>query len=390
MALAALAGCGSLQQRDETQPPLGVAAGSSSTSYGVLYTFKGRARGARDGQHPAAALVNVGGTLYGTTGEGGARGCRHAGCGTVYAIAASGAEDVVYSFAGSKGAYPQAPVLGVNGSLYGTTLRGGTADYGTVFAIASGKETVLHSFTGKPADGADPQAAVVNAGGTLYGTTLGGGTAGYGTVFAIAASGQETVLHSFTGHLDGANPSAPLIDVKGTLYGTTSSGGTHKAGTVFSITPSGTLTVLYSFKGGSSDGYGPLGPVVDVNGTLYGTTWAGGTKNAGTVYSIAPTGSEAVVYSFKGGKADGNAPRDGLVAVRGKLYGITWVGGEYASGTIFSVTPGGKETLLHSFGEEISDGEYPDASLVYQKGTLYGTTLRGGATRYGTVFALTP
>ena len=64
----------------------------------------------------------------------------------------------------------------------------------------------------------------------------------------------------FPGHPDGANPAAPLIDVNGTLYGTTSSGGTHKAGTVFSITPSGTLTVLHSFKGGSGDGYGPLGP----------------------------------------------------------------------------------------------------------------------------------
>ena len=98
-------------------------------------------------------------------------------------------------------------------------------------------------------------------GGTLYGTTDGGGSiscGGYpyyydcGAVFSVTPSGTEKVLHSFSSPPDGALPAAPLIDVNGTLYGTTQYGGVHKntcsgnCGTVFSITPSGTEKVLYS------------------------------------------------------------------------------------------------------------------------------------------------
>ena len=62
-------------------------------------------------------------------------------------------------------------------------------------------------------------------------------------------------------------------------------------------------SVVYSFKGGA-DGATVFSGLVNVGGTLYGTTWAGGAANAGTVYAVTPAGSETVVYSFKGG-ADG-------------------------------------------------------------------------------------
>ena len=106
---------------------------------------------------------------------------------------------------------------------------------------ASGKETVLYSFKGRP-DGANPHGALLNVNGTLYGTTLGGGAhclkhGGCGTVFSITTSGAETVLHSFGGSGGGRNPEAGLIDVKGTLYGTTLEGGASDDGTVFSLAP---------------------------------------------------------------------------------------------------------------------------------------------------------
>ena len=37
--------------------------------------------------------------------------------------------------------------------------------------------------------------------------------------------------------MDGAVPRAGLLNVNGTLYGTTAAGGSSKAGTVFSLTP---------------------------------------------------------------------------------------------------------------------------------------------------------
>ncbi len=82
-------------------------------------------------------------------------------------------------------------------------------------------------------------------------------------------------MHAFTGNPDGAVPRS-LLNVNGTLYGTTVDGGTANYGTVYSITPSGTETVLYSFKGPPDDGTFPA-DLTYVNGKLYGTTAHGGT-----------------------------------------------------------------------------------------------------------------
>jgi uncharacterized repeat protein (TIGR03803 family) len=133
----------------------------------------------------------------------------------------------------------------VGGTLYGTTCNGGANGYGTVYKITtSGTESVLYSFAGSPSDGACPVAGLTNVGGTLYGTTCDGGAnggsgrpcggigaTGYGTVYKITTSGTESVLHSFAGPpSDGLTPFGGLINVGGTLYGTT-------LGTVFSIVP---------------------------------------------------------------------------------------------------------------------------------------------------------
>ncbi len=98
------------------------------------------------------------------------------------------------------------------------------------------------------------------------------------------------MLYGFKGRDkgDGNGPYAGLLNVKGTLYGTTVSGGTHdEFGTVFSITPSGKETVLHSFAG-KGDGKGPYAGLLNVNGTLYGTTLEGGTQQIGTVFSLSP------------------------------------------------------------------------------------------------------
>jgi uncharacterized repeat protein (TIGR03803 family) len=110
---------------------------------------------------------------------------------------------------------------------------------------------------------------------------------GCGTVFSVTKGGSEKVLHRFSfGSGDGALPSAGLIDVNGTLYGTTEEGGTYGAGTVFSISTSGAENVLHSFGGALAGGF-PGAGLVDV-GTLYGTTESGGTSGKGTVFALTP------------------------------------------------------------------------------------------------------
>jgi uncharacterized repeat protein (TIGR03803 family) len=227
--------------------------------------------------------------------------------------------------------------------------------------------------------------------GTLYGTA-GGGAYKNGTVFSITPGGKEKVVYSFGAHgNDGVGPGdAHLIDVKGTLYGTTYGGGAYGSGTVFSITPGGKEKVLYSF-GNGKDGTDPDTALVDVNGTFYGTTDGGGASNGGTFFSIAPSGRETVLHSFPYG--DSPAPGATLLNVNGTLYGTTAGGGADGYGTVFSITLSGQETVLYSF-KGFQDGELPYSGLSYVNGKFYGTTNLGGAQTgccgFGTVYSIRP
>jgi uncharacterized repeat protein (TIGR03803 family) len=381
LATAILAACGGSGVPAPGSPAN--AAQPPSVSEAVLHSFSGETG---DGANPFAGLLNVNGTLYGTTYFGGSN-----DAGTVYSVTASGKETVLHSFVGGSkdGREPLAGLVNVDGTLYSTTRFGGTNDYGVVFSIKpSGKERVLHSFYGS--NGAEPAAGLVNVNGTLYGTTEFGGPYDYGTVFAITTSGNETVLHTFGASSDdGGHPLAGLVDVNGTLYGTTNGGGAHSYGTVFAITTSGNETVLYSFGDGSGDGTYPQAGLVNVNGTLYGTTNGGGKSNAGAVFAITTSGGETLLHSFGATQDDGADPDAGLLNVNGTLYGTTYYGGASGYGTVFAITPSGTETVLHSFGFHGRDGRNPYSALVSVKGTLYGTTYKGGA-GYGTVFSVTP
>jgi uncharacterized repeat protein (TIGR03803 family) len=96
-----------------------------------------------------------------------------------------------------------------------------------------------------------------------------------------------------------------------------------------------------------------------------------------------------VLHSFKGGSEDGESPQAGLIDINGTLDGTTSAGGGQHHGTPFAMTTSGKETVLHDFGGS-EDGRFPAEDLIKVKGTLYGTTSGGGQNYGGTVFSLTP
>ena len=381
----------------------------------VVYTFQGEP----DGANPAADLLaGTNGALFGTTRFGGAG--SGFGDGTVFEVSPSGNESILYSFqGGDDGEYPFAPLIAIKGALYGETENGGGASFcsdsngcGTAFELtpsSSGySERILHVFQGKN-DGAYPEAGLTAIGGALYGTAAGGGegvhvctdSRGCGIVFELAPSSSgytEKVLHFFKGGAEGGEPLGGVIDVKGTLYGTTWWGGLAcSCGAVFEISQSGKERTLYRFKGGL-DGAGPEAGLIDVNGTLYGTTSQGGASNDGTIFDITRSGTETVLYSFKGG-SDGMDPQANLLNVKGTLYGSTVQGGGsgcrdgHGCGTIFKVTTSGTETVLYRF-EGGMDGAKPLAGLISASGTLYGATYSGGrgrvGHRYGAVFAMKP
>ena len=147
----------------------------------------------------------------------------------------------------------------------------------------AGDVTTLVNFNG--GNGDSPAAGLTDVNGTLYGTTVGGGSVNEGTLFSYSASSGLQTLVSFTGG-NGAFPYASLLDVGGTLYGTTTNGGSASAGTVFSYSATGGLKTLASFTGTGSNGANPVAGLTAVGSTLYGTTYQGG-AGYGTLFSYS-------------------------------------------------------------------------------------------------------
>jgi uncharacterized repeat protein (TIGR03803 family) len=255
-------------------------------------------------------------------------------------------------------------------------------------ALAAGY-SVLFAF-GSSANGDVPVAGLIRDKlGNLYGTTTLGGASGVGTVFELDSHQSESVLYSFQGGIAGYLPYGGVIaDKPGNLYGTASDGG--NGGIVFKLAPGGSETALHTFDGGG-DGIGPMaGLVMDKAGNLYGTTEYGGAMNGGTVFKVTPGGNETVLHSFGSG-IDGSYPIFGslLLDKKGNIYGTTSVGGAPGAGIVFKLSSKGKEAVLYEF-ENGEDGATPYGGLIADKsGDLIGTTTAGGASGDGIVFKLT-
>ena len=261
-------------------------------------------------------------------------------------------------YTNNDGASPYAAVVLYSNVLYGTTLDGGTNGRGTVFALnTNGSYTVLHTFTALDAatvrtngDGVAPFGGLILSGNTLYGTAAGGGSAGFGTIFAVNTNGTGfNVLHYFNGS-DGGNPYAGLVLISNQLFGVTSADGPLASGTLFAVNTNGTgFTVLHSFTGGEG-GTTPYGPLIYSNNMLYGTTAYGGNvyggkAGNGTVYGLNLNSLFfSILYAFTTlntstlSNSDGAFPQANLALSGNTLYGTAMDGGGSNSGTVFAVT----------------------------------------------------
>jgi uncharacterized repeat protein (TIGR03803 family) len=310
-----------------------------------------------EGMTPFANVMQAtDGNFYGTTYYGGSQ-----SRGTVYKITAAGVYTNLTVFTGDNNGpfYPYTGLVqGSDGALYGTTLRGGTSDQGTVFRITvDGTLTTLHSFI--TSDGSNPEGTlIVGADGALYGTTLIGGANNRGTVYRISLDGKLTTLYSFNTFVgfnsqgvgtnaEGANPRAGLLRGKdGNFYGTTYQGGAAGFGSVFRMTPAGAVTVLRSFAGGPLDGGNPLAGVSQgPDGSLYGTTERGGPAGLGTVWRINAAGTYAMLHGFIAGTVDGSVSYGKVVPLNGYLYGVTYNDAS-GGGAVYRLTPSAPGTTL--------------------------------------------
>jgi uncharacterized repeat protein (TIGR03803 family) len=233
--------------------------------------------------------------------------------------------------------------LANNGWLYGTSPNGGTNNEGTVYRIRQDGTDfqVLHSFGNQ--DTAFPCAPVIQgADGALYGTSFIGAIPGAanngGAVYKINTDGSGYVILGYATNCDIASGLVQGADDE--LYGTASGA---LAAFFFRVDTNGSATTfIYTNSPGTS--VEPLGTMIQIGAYLYGTTCFGGTSNTGTVFMLETNGADyKVLHNFDDGTVanDGERPGSGLVYAAGYLYGTTSAGGSGQAGTVYMMDVAG-------------------------------------------------
>ena len=304
-----------------------------------------------DGAVPCPKLaIGADGFLYGTTKFGG-----NFGGGTVFKISMSGTEYQVtrhFSSAANDGGHPEGGLIqGSDGKWYGTTTSGGGQNHGMVFRLDQdgGSFAIVKKFYLNGLTGVSPLGDLFQGrDGYIYGTTARGGSNDFGTVYRLNPDGTgHTILKSFSySRQDGGVPLAGVIEGwDGCLYGTTSLGGSNLVGTIYKLKKDGSgFSILYDFKGGTKDGAKPAKRLVQASdGFLYGVTRAGGQYSSGIFYKVNTTGHYFVIatidFNWSGGETF-----ELVEAPGGALYGTRqnydW------GGTLFRVLSAGYSNVV--------------------------------------------
>jgi uncharacterized repeat protein (TIGR03803 family) len=310
----------------------------------------------------------------------------------------------LYNFlGGSKGLQPGDIVVTSDGSILGAASYGDCA-CSLLFNYTDGKETVLRRFPEAYGYEAEfPQGLLLSKNGdALYGTTQYGGKenglcaggTGCGVAFSYdLTTSKYKTMHEFQGP-DGASPiGIQVLDSAGDLYGVTNGGGTY-GGTLYEITAAGTEKVLYNF-GPAPDGMWPGGGLALYGGNYYGVTIGGGANTCvdsgcGTVFKVTPAGKETVLYNFTGG-SDGSYPHELVGDSQGNMYGLSTNTQDNTTAAIFEINAAGDFSIAYN-GSYVSGIGY---IIMGTDGSLYasssgGDDSSGAPNGFGQILKVTP
>lgn len=359
----------------------------ATNAYKKIVDFSGTATGS----NPAGSLIQTAnGKFYGMTTGGGTN-----SMGTLFEFDPSDYTlTKIVDFDGTNhGSYPLGSLTEAsNGKLYAMTWRGGANDAGILFEfdITTGACEKKFDFDGA-AGGSRPQGSLIQAtNGKLYGATFEGGIHNAGVFFEYDyGTGIYTKLHDLSWTNDGGNPVEGLIQAtNGKIYGTTIEGGVHNQGTFFEYDiAADTLIKQFDFES-STAGRAPLGRLMQSSdGKLWGMTVGGGANGAGVIYAVDLSG---FIFHKKYDLTwpTGSQPRGGLVQTgNGKLYGMTYSGGDSGSGVLFEFN-----TLTSVYTTKINLNSTVNGRNIYGSliadatGDLYGITMNGGINNMGVLF----
>jgi uncharacterized repeat protein (TIGR03803 family) len=242
-------------------------------------------------------------------------------------------------------------------------------------------------------------APVLDSAGDLFDLTSAGGANSDGAVFEVPAGQRAaSVLHSFT---PGTDPSTSygnlVIDAAGNLYGTSYAGGANQTGSIFEIPVGGAYSTLYSFPDAPGIGTVLLSevtlyqtPIISGSSStldFFGATSMGGDSGAGAVYEVtdANTITGQQLVAFP---ANYGVIGSGVTRDSdGDIFGTSTSGGTDNSGSIWEVPVGGGLFFLRASFTG-ADGSDPQGPMLWdpKAQAFFGTTRFGGADNDGTLF----
>ncbi len=317
------------------------------------------------GVNPSGTLLDYDGKFYGVTFNGGS-----GGTGVIFKISNDGTGyEVINEFDKSDGYAPIGNLVEGEDKIFGIASEGGKG-FGVIFSINKdgSNYTKIHEFDQNNYH--NPREGLVIYENELYGSTAFGGTYGYGGIFKIKTDGLDyTEIRDF----QSSEINARITTLLGNkLWGNHS--GIFFKGAVFSINLDGSdFQNIFDFNGTNGDLI--VGKYLHFNNKLWGVTRYGGENNLGVIFSIDPAGNNfEIVHHFDG--INGSNPSDALVLFGEELWGTTHRGGAENRGTVYRIDDEGIYEVVYSFSNEV--GVWPQAALVENYGTLYGTTRSSG------------
>ena len=355
--------------------------------------------GASKGSYPFGSLIQTtNGKLYGLTSSGGQY---DKGVLFEYNLTTNTFSKKV-DFDGTNGNCPKGSLIQAsNGKLYGMTDIGGQNYYGDLFEYDPVLDTLIKKVEfDKFFIGSRPNGSLMQASnGKLYGTTNQGGLFNMGVLFEYNIA-TDTLISKvdFDGTNKGGSPNGSLIQfTNGKLYGLTSLGGLLNKGVLFEYDPASNIyTKKIEFDGTNKGSYPYESLMQTSNDIIYGMTSLGGIggqkEGQGVLFEYSPlTNSFTKKIDFNFGIL-GNFPAASLLnASNGKLYGMTHAGGQYGKGVIFEYDPTSYTYTKKIEFDGTNKGSYPYGSLIEAtNGKLYGMTYNGGQYDYGVIFEFDP
>lgn len=360
-------------------------------TFTALHVFERDRFDGEDGRIPFSGLTLANGTLFGSTFRGGT-----SDLGTLYAIAPDGSDyRILHHFSGEDGHKPYHKPLVVGDRTYGITKFGGDADEGVLFEIGlDGSDfRVLHHFAKTTTNAAGPNAGPILVGDRLYGTSFHGGSFRRpGAIYSFDLKTEAfEIVYSFE-PTQSRHPTGRLLAIDGYLYGTASdffAKGRFNRGSIFRVRPDGTeYETLYRFQGKADSGYPYDELAFDGDRFLYGTAYGipDDPGDSGSLYRFdIPSAQLEVLHSFERPQVEGSKPNGSVaIAPDGRLYAATHGSnalGGQDSGTLFTMQPDGSEFEVLHRFTGGDAGDTPMRSPILANDILYGVTAFGGGTQ---------